>query len=54
MRKRQTQRIDPEAIVGSTARTAGQGYSQTETHEHLANFDHRWWDVKDDCVRRYS
>ena len=37
-----------QPIVGSTARTAQQGYSHTETLRHLANFDHKRWDVKDD------
>ncbi len=42
-----------DRIVGSTARTGGQGYSQAETREHLANFDHRRWDVKDDETKRF-
>ena len=42
-----------QPIVGSTARTAQQGYSHTETLRHLANFDHKRWDVKDDETKRF-
>ena len=42
-----------QRVVGSTARTAGQGYSHKETSRHLANFDHRRWDVKDDETKRF-
>ena len=42
-----------EPIVGSTDRTAQQGYSQAETIKHLANFDHKRWDVKDDETKRF-
>ena len=48
------QRVDAQPIVGSTALTAGKGYSQTETRGHLANFDHPRWDVKDDETKRFS
>jgi len=40
-------------IVGSTARTASEGYSHTETLWHLANIDHRRWDVKADETMRW-
>jgi CubicO group peptidase (beta-lactamase class C family) len=40
-------------IVGSTARTAAQGYSQTESRWHLANIDHKRWDVKADETLRW-
>ncbi|TWT84548.1 6-aminohexanoate-dimer hydrolase [Planctomycetes bacterium CA13] len=46
--------INTEAIIGSTARTAGQGYTQAETLEHLGNFDHPRWDVKDDETKRFA
>jgi len=49
---RQQQEADP-AIVGSTDRTAAQGYSHTETLWHLANIDHRRWDVKSDETMRF-
>jgi CubicO group peptidase (beta-lactamase class C family) len=49
----QKQPSDAQKIVGSTARTAGQGYSQAETLGHLANFDHRRWDVKNDETKRF-
>jgi CubicO group peptidase (beta-lactamase class C family) len=42
-----------EPIVGSTARTAQQGYSHTESLGHLANVDHRRWDVKSDETMRF-
>jgi CubicO group peptidase (beta-lactamase class C family) len=42
-----------QPIVGSTALTAQQGYSHTETLRHLANFDHKRWDVKDDETKRF-
>ena len=40
-------------IVGSTDRTAAQGYSQTESRWHLANIDHKRWDVKADETLRW-
>jgi CubicO group peptidase (beta-lactamase class C family) len=49
----QKQPSDAQKIVGSTARTAGQGYSQAKTRGHLANFDHRRWDVKNDETKRF-
>jgi CubicO group peptidase (beta-lactamase class C family) len=42
-----------DGIVGSTNRTAGDGYSQSETLRNLANFDHRRWDVKADETMRF-
>jgi CubicO group peptidase (beta-lactamase class C family) len=40
-------------MAGSTARTAQQGYSHKETLWHLANIDHRRWDVKADETLRF-
>jgi CubicO group peptidase (beta-lactamase class C family) len=42
-----------EPIVGSTARTAHQGYSHQETQGHLADIDHKRWDVKSDETMRF-
>jgi hypothetical protein len=42
-----------QRIVGSTARTAGHGYSHTETQWHLADIDHQRWDVKADETMRF-
>jgi hypothetical protein len=42
-----------QPIVGSTARTAGQGYNHKETLWHLANIDHKRWDVKADETMRF-
>lgn len=48
----QQQDAEPAAI-GSTERTAAQGYSHTKTLWHLANIDHRRWDVKSDETMRF-
>ena len=44
---------DQPRIIGSTARTAALGYSMSETRWHLANIDHRRWDVKADETLRW-
>lgn len=47
------QSSEDQAIVGSKARTARQGYSHKETLWHLSNIDHRRWDVKADETMRF-
>lgn len=44
---------DAQPIVGSTDRTAAKGYRHQETLWHLANIDHRRWDVKADETMRF-
>lgn len=47
-------KADPEpGLVGSTAQTAATGYSYLETLGHLANVDHRRWDLKSDETMRW-
>lgn len=42
-----------KVVDGSTDRTAAKGYSHKETLWHLANIDHRRWDVKADETMRF-
>ena len=44
---------DASLIVGSTEQTAATGYTHQQTMWHLANIDHKRWDVKADETMRF-
>ena len=44
---------DANLIVGSTEQTAATGYTHQQTLWHLANIDHRRWDVNADETMRF-